>query len=145
MQIFCICALCDKLIIIIIIIIIPFRNFHCSLSRWFLTAVWVTSRSLQVSRSPLIILADLNNALVWMIFTLPLISKSSRPCTNLWVIVLKAPITFYMNATFMLRRFFDSLARSKYLSFFSLSFNFSLCSARTAKLLLLLLLLLQII
>ena len=38
-----------------------------------------------------------------------------------------------ITVTFMLHSFFNSLARSKYLSFFSLSLNFSLWSAGTAK------------
>ena len=33
----------------------------------------------------------------------------------------------------MFHSFLNSLARPKYLSFFSLSLNFTLCSARTAK------------
>ena len=36
----------------------------------------------QVSRTLLSILVDLNNGVVWMVFTRPLISKSSSPCTN---------------------------------------------------------------
>ena len=48
--------------------------------------------SLQVSGTLLSILADLNNALVWMVSTRRLISKSSSPCTNPLVTVLRAPI-----------------------------------------------------
>ena len=40
------------------------------------------SKSPQVSRTLLRILADLNNAVVWMVSTRPLIFKSSSPCTN---------------------------------------------------------------
>ena len=36
----------------------------------------------QVSSTLLSILTDLNNAVVWMVSTRPLISKSSTPCTN---------------------------------------------------------------
>ena len=40
------------------------------------------SKSPQVSRTLLSIQADLNNAVVWMVSTRPLISKSSRPFIN---------------------------------------------------------------
>ena len=47
--------------------------FHWSLS---------DSKFLQVSRTLLSSLADLNNAVVWMVSTRPLISKSSSLCTK---------------------------------------------------------------
>ena len=65
--------------------------FHWSLS---------DSKSLQVSRTPLSILADLINAVVWIVSTL-LISKSSSPCTNPLVTVPSAPITIGISVTFM--------------------------------------------
>ena len=43
------------------------------------------------------------------------------------------PITIGTIITFMFHSFFNSLARSRYLSFFSLSFRFILWSAWTAK------------
>ena len=46
----------------------------------------------------------------------------------------KTPITFGTVVTFMLHIFFNSLARSRYLSFFSHSFSFILWLERTAKL-----------
>ena len=45
----------------------------------------------------------------------------------------KAPITIGTIVTFMFHSFFNSLARSRYLSFFSHSFRFILWSAGTAK------------
>ena len=98
--------------------------FHWSLS---------DSKSPQVSRTRLSILAVLSNAVVWIVSTRPPTSKSPRPFNNPLVIVPKAPITIGTNVTFMFHSFFKSLARSRYLSFFSLSFRFILCSARTAK------------
>ena len=95
--------------------------FHWSLS---------DSKSPQVSRTRLRILAVLNNAVVWIVSTCPPTSKSSRPFNNPLVIVSKAPITI---GTFMFYSFFNSLARLRYLSFFSLSFRFILWSAGTAK------------
>ena len=93
----------------------------------------LTTNSPQVSRTLLIILADRSNAVVWMVSTRPLISESSSHCTNPLVTVPRAPITTGINITFMFHSFFKSQARSRYLSFFSLSFNITLWSARTAK------------
>ena len=90
------------------------------------------SKSSQVSSILLGILTVLNNA-VWMVSIRPLISKSSSPCTNTWVTVPKAPVMIGITVTFMFHNFFDSLARSRHLSFFSLSFSFILWSAGAAK------------
>ena len=98
--------------------------FHWSLS---------DSKSPQVSRNRLRILTVLSNAVVWIVSTHPPTSKSSRPFNNPLVIVPKAPITIGTIVTFMFHSFFNSLARSRYLSFFSLSFRIILWSAETAK------------
>ena len=88
----------------------------------------------QVSRTLLSILADLNNAVVWMVSTCILISKSSSPCINPLVTLPSALLTTGITVTFMLQCFFFySLASSRYISSFSLSFNFTLWSVRTAK------------
>ena len=87
----------------------------------------------QVSWTRLMILAVLTNAVVWIVSTRPPTSKSSRPFNNPLVIVPNAPITIGTIVTFMFHRFFNSLARSRYLSFFSLSFRFILWSTGTAK------------
>ena len=86
----------------------------------------------QVFRTLLSILADLNNAVVWMVST-SVISKSSSPPTNLLVTVPRAPITTGIIVTFMFNSLFNSLARSMYLCFFSYSFNFTLWSAGSEK------------
>ena len=90
-----------------------------------------SSKSLYVFRTLLSILADYNNAIVWMVSTHSFIFRSS--CTNSLVTIPRAPITIGINVTFMFHSFFSSLARSRYLPFFSPSFNFILWSARTAK------------
>ena len=82
--------------------------FHWSLS---------DSKSPRVSRTRLRILAVLGNAVVWIV--------STRPP--------KAPITIGIIGTFMFHSFFNSLARSRYLSFFSYYLRFILWSAGTAK------------
>ena len=79
------------------------------------------SKSPQVSRARLRILAVLSNAVVWIVSTRPPISKSSRPFNNPLVIVPKAPITIGTIVTFMFHSFFNSLARSRYF----ISFHFA--------------------
>ena len=98
--------------------------FHWSLS---------DSKSPQVSRTLLSILAVLNNVVVWMFSTRLPTSKSSSPFSNPLVTVPNAPVTIGINVTFTFHSFFNSQARSRYLSFFSHSFSFILWSAGTAK------------
>ena len=77
------------------------------------------SKSFKVSSILFNILADLNNAIVWMISTSPFISKSSRPCTNYLVTLASKPVTIVITVTFMfLSFFFRSLARSCYISIY---------------------------
>ena len=71
--------------------------FHWSLS---------DSKSPQVSRTLLSILAVLNNAVVWMVFTRPPNSKSSSPFSNPLVTVPNTPITIGIIVTCMLPSFF---------------------------------------
>ena len=98
--------------------------FHWSLSDY---------KSPQVSRNLLSIQAVLKNVVVWMVSTRPPTSKSSSSFSNPFVTVPKAPITIGIIVSFMFHSFFNSLARSRYLSFFSHSFSFILWSAGTAK------------
>ena len=85
--------------------------FHWSLSE---------SKSLQVSRTLLSILADLNNAVGWMVSTCQLISNFSSLLSNPLWIVLTSPITIGITVTFISLVILCSLARSKYIFFFSL-------------------------
>ena len=62
-----------------------------------------------------------------------LLSILASPFSNPLVTVPNAPITFGIIVPCMLHSFFHSLASSRYLSFFSLSFSFILWSAGTAK------------
>ena len=91
------------------------------------------SKSLQVSRTLLSILAVFNNAVIWMISTCLPTSKSSSPFSNPIVTVPKEPITIGIIVTCMFHSFFNSLAKSRYLSFFSYSFSFILWLAGTEK------------
>ena len=70
--------------------------FHWSLS---------DSKSPQVSRTLLSILAVLNNAVVWMVSTRPPNSKSSSPFSNPLVTVSNAPITIGIIVTCMFFQF----------------------------------------
>ena len=108
-----------------IIIIYSSRVFHISISWWFFTGVWVTASLL---KSPGLISVFWPSSAM-----LSPTSKSSRPFNNPLVIVPNAPITIGTIVTFMFHSFFNSLARSRYLSFFSHSFRFILWSAGTAK------------
>ena len=82
-------------------------------------------QSPQVSETLLSIQDDLNKTVV--------ISKSSSSSINCLMAIPRAPITIGITVNFMFLSFFNSLARSWYLSFFSFSFNFTQLSARTAN------------
>ena len=88
--------------------------------------------SSQVSRTLLSILADLNSVVVWIVSTRHLISKTSSSYNNPSVTIRRDPIAIGISFTFIFHGVFNSLARSKYLSF-SFSFSFILWSAGTAK------------
>ena len=91
------------------------------------------STSPQVSWTLFSILALLNNAVVWMVSTRLPTSKSSTPFSYPLVTVLKAPITIGIIVTFMFHSFFNSLARSRYLSFFFTLFQFYSVVSRNSK------------
>ena len=87
-------------------------------SHWSLS----DNKSPQVSRTLLRILADLSNAVVWIVPTRSLISKSSSPCINPLVTVPRAPVTIGMDATSMFRYFLIPFqGRGNYPSFHFLS------------------------
>ena len=96
-------------------------------SQWGLS----DSKSPQVSRTLLSILADLNNAVVWIVSIRPLISKSCRPFINPLETVPSVTTITDINDTFMFYNFIISRARFRYLFFFSLSFIFTLWSTGT--------------
>ena len=115
--------------------IYPFESF--SHQRYLIVSYRSLSdtKSHQVSRTLLSILANLNNAVVWMVTTRLLISNSSIPFINTLATGLSAPFTIGTTVTFMFHSccFFSSLTRSYYLSFFSPSFSFILWSVWTSK------------
>ena len=103
--------------------------------RYPMISHWVMSdsKSPQVFRTLLSILADLNKPVIWMVSIRPFISKSTSPSSNPLVTVPRTPITIGIMVTFIFLNAFKSQARSKYLFFYTLSFNFNLWSAGTAK------------
>ena len=87
------------------------------------------SKSPQVSRTLLSIPASINNAVVWIVSTCLVISKSSSLCTNSLVTVPRAAITVGINVTFIFHSFFNSSARCWYLFFFFFFTSFQFYSA----------------
>ena len=114
------------IIIGIIIIITPSEFFTPALSDGFLWRL-SDSKSPQVSRTLLSILADLSNAIVWMFSAHSLISSSSRPLTKPLGTDPSAPITIGITITFMFCTFFSSLERFKYLSLVFFDFHSVVC------------------
>ena len=84
----------------------------------------INSKSPQVYRTLLSILAVLNNAVFWMISTRPPTSKSSSPFNNPLVIVPKAPITIGIIVTFMFHSFFQFLGKVQVLILLFTFFQF---------------------
>ena len=85
------------------------------------------NKSPQIPKTLLSILANLSNAVVWMVFhlfSLPFISKSS--VLILWWLCWKRQLQLISPSSF----FFSSLGRSRYSSLFSLSFSFTVWTAK---------------
>ena len=82
------------------------------------------TKSLKVTRTLLSIPAVLNNLVVWIVSTRPLISKSSSPFNNPSVTVTRAPIIIGLIVTSMFNSFFS---KSPLISrtFFSILANFN--------------------
>ena len=97
--------------------------FHWSLS---------DSRSPQISRTLLSILAVFNNVVVWMVTTRPPTSKSYSPFSNPLVTVPNAPIIIGIIVACMFHRFFLFPSKAE-ASFFSHSFSFILLLAGTTN------------
>ena len=129
---------CKALYIIMSFLVWSFRRSSLLLSYYFFQDFHTSSfgilsynKSPQVSRTFLSILAELNNAVVWMVSAHSPISNSSSSFTKPLRIVPSAPITIGITITF--HYFFSSLARSKYLPLFSFCLIFILWLAGMAK------------
>ena len=107
------------------LIISPASFLHL---RYLMVFFWSLSDSMspQVSKILLGILANLCDAVVWMVSVRPPISNSSSLFTKLLGIVPSAPITTRITINYIFQSFFSCLPKSKNLSLFSFFFlNFS--------------------
>ena len=102
------------------------RAFNISVSRWFFTGVWVTASLLKYP-GLFSVYCHLDGLHPSANF------QSSSPFSNPLVTVPNTPITIGIIVTCMFHSFFNSLAMSRYSSFFSHSFSFILWSVGTAK------------
>ena len=126
----CICF-SSHICFLVIVYFTYLRYFYTSVSWWFSTGVLGDSMSPQVSKT---FLVNLNNAVVWMVSSRPLISKSSTvPVPILWWLYQLWQLQLVSPSLMFYIFFFLFFARSRYLSFLSLSFGFTLRSARTVK------------
>ena len=118
------------LLLLLLLLLCSFQSFSSINADGLpLESQWLQVSS--ISRTHVSILADLNNAVVWMVSTRPLIYKSSSPCTKsfgdyqvhqlqLVSPSLSSTIVFFVCL-------FSSLARSRYLYLFSFSVSFTMC------------------
>ena len=102
-----------------------FTLLEVSHQYWLMVFHWSMSdsKSPQVSRTLLSIMAHLRYAVIWIVSTRLPSSKSSRPFNNPLVIVSKAPITIGTLVPFMFNSFFLQ-GRGTYTSFHILSVLF---------------------
>ena len=102
------------LLLLLLLLLFTPLVFHTSISQWFFTGVWVTAS----------LLADLNNAVVWMVSTHFHISKSSCPRTNPLVTVPRVAITNWYNCHFHVPQFFQFPCEVQVLIFLFAFFQF---------------------
>ena len=98
--------------------------FHRSLS---------DSKSSQVSRTLLSILAVLNNAVIWVVSTRSPTTKTSSPFNNPLVTVPKTPITIVIIVAFMFHIFFQFSCKVDVLVFLFTFFQFYSMVNRSSK------------
>ena len=119
-------SLCVSFSRTLLLLLAFLESFYTSV-RWWFSLVLSDTKSPQVSRTLLSILADLNHAAVWMVSTC-LISKTFSLFTYPFGIVSSASSTISTTVTFIFHSFFLVLLQGlgTYLSFYFLLF--SLCS-----------------
>ena len=113
-------------------LIIIIGVFHIRLSWWSFTGVWVTASRL---KSPGLFSVFWRFSIMLSFGWSPLVRQLPSPPVPSIILrwLPKAPITIAIIISFMFYSFFNSLARSRYLSFFSYSFSFIMWSTGTAK------------
>ena len=90
------------LLLLLLLLLYSFENFSHQRKLMVSFRSLSDRRSSQVSRT----LTALNNAVISMVSTSPLISKSSSHCTNLLVTIPSVPVTTDITVTFMYHIFF---------------------------------------
>ena len=117
------------------LLLLLFTHYSFSHQRKLMVFHWrlSDSKSPQVSRTLLSILAVFNNAVVWMVSTRPPTFKSSRLFNNPLVTVPKAPITIGIIVTFMFHSFFNSLVKPRNFSHSFTFFQFYSVVSRDSK------------
>ena len=91
------------------------------------------NKSPQVSRTLLSVLADLSNAVVWMVSTRPVIFKFFSLLPIFWWLYREHQLQLVWPSLSNSTVFLNSIVRSRYLSFFSLFFQFYLVVSRDIK------------
>ena len=105
--------------------------FHTSVSWGSFIGIWVTVSFLRFPELFSSMMADLNNAVVWMVWAA--IFNPSSPPYQAFEDFPSTPTIIGITVTFMFHNYFSFLVVFNYLFLFSFSFIFSLCSSGTAK------------
>ena len=112
---------------------VSLASFSCQLFLAIFLRFLSHSKFPQVTRTLPSSLVNLCNAINKVVSILPLISKSTVPLFKILGNVPSAPSTIGISLTLMFHNVSSSMARSKYLSIFSLPFISLLWSAEMAK------------
>ena len=91
------------------------------------------SKSYQISRFLLKILANLGTTVIWMVSALLPTTSFPTPLTNLSWTVPSVPVVIDITVTFIFNKTFSSVVRSKYLSVFSFSLIFTMWLTGSSK------------
>ena len=100
------------IVVVVVVVFTPLELFSSSLADYHYWSLR-NSKSSQVSKTLLNILAVINNVVVWMVPTHLPTSKSSSSFHNPLFTVIKAPITIGIIVIFMFHFFFYYLARAR--------------------------------
>ena len=114
----------------LLLLLLFIRVYHISVSWWFINGVWITAVSSSLQDS----FRDSGRSQQCCHLDVPPTSTFSRPFNNPLLLFLNNQLQLTQSFLSCFTTFFNSLARSKYLSSFSLSFKIILWSAGTAKL-----------
>ena len=108
-------------------------HLHINVWWWSFSGVWKTASFLKCSRLFSVIWPFSIMQVFWMVFTRPLISKSSSPFVHPLMTVPCEMITVGKIVAFMFHSFSSSLRRSRYLFFFFTYLQFYSVVSRESK------------